>query len=571
MASVDLSLSGLASGFDWKTLVDQLAEVERAPQRLLQNEQSLLQQRNNAYTSIQTQLGILQNQVDILKDPSLFDSRLGASSDATIASTSAAAGAPLGSFTFLISQLASASRQTGAANVGAALSQTNDVSGLVLSNLGVTTAVNPGTFAVNGKQVTIATTDTLQQVFDQISTATGGTVTGSYDAATDKITLQSGAAVVLGSANDTSNFLQVAKLRNNGSGTITSATALGGLKTSGTLSTANFATAPEDGGSGAGQFKINGVLISWSASVDSLSNVLDRINSSGAGVVASYDAINDQVLLTNKTTGDVGVSMEEVTGNFLTATGLLGGTLTRGNDLEYTVNGGGTLVSRSNTITGDTSGIAGLSVTALKEGSVTISVSSDTDKIKQAITTFLDDYNKIQSLIDTQTASSTDAKGKVTAGLLANDRDASNIAAVLRATVYTQIEGLAGSLRHLDKLGIATSGDNNQLTLKDSAALEAALADNLGGVKALLTDSTNGITAKLSAFLERTIGEGGTLLTHRDSLARQISDIDTQVATMERVVQTNKLSMTARFVAMETAQAQISQQLAFLAKQTWGS
>ena len=30
MAGIDLSLSGLASGFDWKSFVDQMVQVERA-------------------------------------------------------------------------------------------------------------------------------------------------------------------------------------------------------------------------------------------------------------------------------------------------------------------------------------------------------------------------------------------------------------------------------------------------------------------------------------------------------------------------------------------------------------
>ncbi len=32
MAGIDLSVSGLASGFDWKSVVDQLTAVERQPQ-----------------------------------------------------------------------------------------------------------------------------------------------------------------------------------------------------------------------------------------------------------------------------------------------------------------------------------------------------------------------------------------------------------------------------------------------------------------------------------------------------------------------------------------------------------
>src|SRR6185369_1957867 len=100
-------------------------------------------------------------------------------------------------------------------------------------------------------------------VFAKISTATSGAVTGAYDSTTDKITLSSGSAIVLGSSADTSNFLQVAKLNNNGTSTVSSTYALGVVKQSTVLSAANLATTLSDGGSGAGKFKINGVTINF--------------------------------------------------------------------------------------------------------------------------------------------------------------------------------------------------------------------------------------------------------------------------------------------------------------------
>lgn len=571
MAGLDLGLSGLASGFDWKSLVEQLADVERTPQKRIASEQSTLQQRNNAYTSIKTQLSILENRVKALQESSLFDSRLSSVSDSKVATASAAAGAPLGTFAFVISQRATASQQRGTADIGKPLSATNDVSELTLSDAGFATPVTAGTFTVNGKQVALETTDTLQQVFDKISTATSGAVTGSYDSGTDKITLSGSGEIILGSATDTSNFLKLAKLHNNGTGTVSSSYQLGAIKSTVTLTAANFATTPNDGGAGQGQFKINGVTIDWKASSDSLANVIDRINKSGAGVVASYDSINDQVTLTNRSTGDVGIALEDVTGNFLAATGLSGGTLTRGNNLQYTVNGGPTLVSESNTITEDSSGIAGLSLTVLEEGSVNVSVNMDTAKIRTAVTDFIDAYNKAQSLIDTETASTTDAKGKVTAGTLSSESDAPEIASTLRSLAYAPISGLSGTLKQLDGLGITTSGQDNKLTLEDPEKLDDALANNLTGIKALFSDSSEGIATKLASYLDKTIGEEGTLITHQDNITKQIASMDTQISDLERVVQSNITSLTERFILMETTQARINQQLQFLQKQSFYS
>jgi len=561
---MDLGVSGLASGFDWRSLVDQLSEVERSPQRLLLQEQSQIEQRNTAYGSLRTQLSVLQNKVKVLQVPAIFSNRLTTVGDEDVLKAGVSAGAPLGSYQFNITQLATAAVRQGTTNIGARLSPTNDVSSLVLSEASFAKAVTAGTFSVNGRQVTVATADSLQDVFDKISTATGGSVTGSYNALTDRISLASAGEIVLGGANDTSNFLSVAKLTNNGTGAVASSSSLGAIKAGSALSAGNFGTAISDGGGGAGQFKINGVAINFNAGSDSLQNVIDRINSSSAGVTASYDPVNDRLSLTSKVTGDLGIGLEEVTGNFLAATGLGGGTLTRGKNLEYSLNGGGTLTSLSNTITGDSSGITGLAITAIKLGESTVDVSSDTASIRKAVTDFLDEFNKTQGLIDKETASSTDSKGVVKAGTLAGQSDANDLASRLRSLAFGAVAGLTGVVDRLSRLGIDTNGDNNNLTLKDTAELDDALLNHLDSVAELFTHETNGVAARLNTYLDDTVGDDGALEQRIDGLGKQSSNIDQQIADLERLVQANRQRMIDSFVKMEEAQAQINQQLQYL-------
>jgi flagellar hook-associated protein 2 len=561
----DLSLSGLASGFDWKSVVDQLTQIARTPEQRLRIDQNKILQRNNAYGSISTQMQVVKNHLDDLNDPTLFGARTAQVGDSTIASATADSDTALGTYTFNFTQLATAAARQGTSNAGAALNSSNDVSGLVLSNAAFASPITAGTITVNNKQITIDTSDTLKGVFDKISAATGGSVTGAYDASTDKITLSSASTITLGSATDTSNFLNAAQLGNNGTGTVTSRNTLGVVKQSGALNAANLTTAITDGGSGAGEFKINGVSISFSASSDSVSDVLKRINDSAAGVTATYDSVNDRFTLTNKTTGDIGIAIEDVTGNFLPATGISGGTLNRGKDLLYTINGGGQLVSHSNIITSDSSGLTGLSVTALKEGSsTTITVGADTTKMKKAITDFISEYNRAQSLIDSTTASSTDANGKVTAGLLAGESDAYSMASGLRSHLSG---GGTGPIKFLADLGIDGSGTDNTLTLSDASKLDDALANNLSAVKDFFTNSTTGLATKLASYVDKiTDTDTGLLKTKQDNLTKQSTTIDTQVSSMEKMVLANKDRLTAGFVAMETAQAKVNQQLQFLQK-----
>jgi flagellar hook-associated protein 2 len=563
-SSTALQLSGLASGIDWQSLITQLVAAERTPETAMQAQQTTLGQKNSAYQSIGTKLTTLNTDISTITATNFFDSRTTSVSAPAVASATASDGTAAGSYTFNISQLATAAAMQGATVAATPLSATNDVSGLVLTNAGFANPVTAGTFSVNGKTVTIAAGDTLQTVFNNISTATGGAVTASYNSATDEITLAGSGPIVLGSATDTSNFLQDAKLFNNGSPTITSTSALGGIKLVSNLSAANLATPISDGGSGNGAFMINGVTIDFNASTDSITNVLARINNSGAGVTATFDSVNNRFLLTNKTTGDMGISLQDVTGNFLAASGLSAGTLQRGNNLQYTINGGGTLTSQSNLITSDSSGLTGLSVTALGTGPTTITVGTDTAKISTAITNFVNDYNAVQNYITSQTASTTDSSGNFQAGLLTGDLDVEDLSDKLRQTLTAAPTGLTGAIKTLNDMGIISNGNDNTLSVSNTTALNNALATNLDAVKNLFTNATNGLATTLGTFLTNTTSDTGLLSTKEANFTKQTKDITASIAAMELKISDDQKRMTAEFVAMETAVSSINSQKQFL-------
>ena len=58
------------------------------------------------------------------------------------------------------------------------------------------------------------------------------------------------------------------------------------------------------------------MAIDFNASTDTINSVLQTINDSAAGVTATFDASNNQFQLTNTTTGDVGISLQDVTRQF---------------------------------------------------------------------------------------------------------------------------------------------------------------------------------------------------------------------------------------------------------------
>jgi flagellar hook-associated protein 2 len=475
----------------------------------------------------------------------------------------------LGSYTFNIQHLATVAQINGATNVSQAISPDGDLSNITIGAAGFSTPITAGTFTINGAQVTIASTDSLQQVFDNIASATNNTVTASYNSNTDEITLTSDPSqeIILGSAADTSNFLQVTQLFNNGTGSISSNSALGSVQLGGTISGADLATPITDGGSGAGQFKINGVAINYNASTDSIQNVLDRINDSTAGVTATYDTLNDRFVLANKTTGDVGISMQDVTGNFLQATGLSGGALQHGQNLVYTLNGNAQqLVSQSNTITQSSSSIAGLSVTAAQAGIATMTVSNDTNKVSTAIQQFVTDYNAVQTAISSQQIVTTAADGTVTPGTLTADQTANGVASSLRSLVGSLVPGLSGAVSMLSALGIQSNGQDNTLSV-DTDTLNDSLVNNLDDVQAFFSDPTNGMATQLNNYLTDTIGDNGTLTNHQASLTQQSNDINTQISNLEVKITADTQHWTSEFQAMEQAEEQANQELTYLSEQ----
>jgi flagellar hook-associated protein 2 len=565
--STTTQLTGLASGLDWRTLVDKLMAAERIPETKLRKQQTTYQQQSNALDNFKTRLTDLQTSINALQNS---DSTYAART-ATVATDSgwtatAAAGADAGTYQIDVTQLATRTQRLGAADVGGHLSATPNVSGLTIGTLPIGATITEGEFTVNGARVSVAKTDSLQDVFNRISTATGGTVTASYDPATDKVKLSSGSEIVLGSANDTSNFLTSFQLFNNGTKDVISPRALGVVSVSAAIINANLkAAVTAVDGSGNGTFKVNGVEIGYNLNTDSLQSIISKVNASSAGVTAAFDKSNDRFVMTNKTTGDVGLAISEAPGGLLEALGLNStSTLARGANAQFTVDGGQTRTSTSNTLDESVTGIAGLSVTATSETRQSVTVATDNSGLGNLVKDFMSKFNAVQAFVDTATKTSTSAKGEVTSAILAGNHEISDISSALRRMVFSSVPGLTGTVQRLEGMGIDFQGTTSQLQIKNSATFDAALRDQPDAVKTLFTDSTNGLVTKLDAYLTQTVGTNGTLATQTAKLQKQSSGIDDQIATMERRLAQEQAQLEQSFVQMEQAQSQLQSQLASL-------
>jgi len=559
-----LQLSGLVSGFDWKSFVDEMITYERSPATTMQAEISTNQLKLTSLSGIQTRVGDLRAAAKALNSDGVFDSRSASASDSGW-SASATSGTPAGSYAFNLVRRATASTWNGAADIGSPLAASADVSGLTLASLGTALAPTAGEFTVDGKRVAVALSDSLQEVFDKISAATGGAVTAAYDPAADRVTLAGSGPVVLGSVTDSSNLLSALRLANNGTANVTSSARLGAASTGATLANARLATAVTAvDGAGKGSFSLNGVSIDYNVNTDTLASVVSRINASAAGVTASFDPLGDRLTLVNNSTGDLGVALDEAAGGLLGALGLTpasGATLTRGLDAQFTVNGGATLTSKSNTLGAEAHGIAGLSVTPDEAGAATVTVANNTALMRTRINTFISTFNSLQDYIDNQTKV-TSANGKVTSATLGDNREVQNWAAQLRSAVFNAVPGLEGAIARLDHLGIDFNGTSSTLAIKDSAKLEAALAQKPDQVSAFFRQASTGFSARLESLFTSYVGsfgDTGLLAGQRTNLTNRNAALTQQISDLDRRLEQRRAQLETGFIAMEKAQSTIKQ------------
>ncbi|MEA2458974.1 MAG: flagellar hook-associated protein 2 [Thermoleophilaceae bacterium] len=112
MASSTQSISGLASGIDTSSIIDQLMSIERAPQTRLKTQLSVSDARKQVLTDIQTRLKNLQLAAQDLKSPTLWLNTQSLDvNDTTKVAASRTASAGTGSYQLTVSQLARGSQR----------------------------------------------------------------------------------------------------------------------------------------------------------------------------------------------------------------------------------------------------------------------------------------------------------------------------------------------------------------------------------------------------------------------------------------------------------------------------
>lgn len=350
------------------------------------------------------------------------------------------------------------------------------------------------------------------------------------------------------------------------------------------------------------KFTINSVAFEFSAD-DSLSTIMNRVNSSDANVTLSYSSISDKFTLTSNTTGiGENILIEETEGNLMSAFGL---TADAGAEMEYGKNAvlyynGTKIIRSSNRFQIDGIDIELMSTTEIGADPINITMKSDSGALVEPIKQFVEDYNAMIDLInglvkekvytdyppltDEQKEEMTDTQiknweEKAKSGLLRGDQALISIASKLHTAIISPIEASGISL---NELGITSAGytENGKLKI-DEVKLNKALAEKPFEIRELFA-SDDGIGTKVNNIITdaiRTTGPKGTRGTLTEIAGIDLTTSDTENNITDTISRTNKTidSLTTRltkeetrlwrqFTTMETVLQQLNTQSSIIAQ-----
>lgn len=296
------------------------------------------------------------------------------------------------------------------------------------------------------------------------------------------------------------------------------------------------------------------------AADDTLETIVEKINDEGrygtASILANDDGTHSLVIRSNRG-GEAGRLAINTDG-----LGLSLKTNSRGQDALIAMSTDGAserFLSSSDGVFEDEATGVNLTLKALSETPINVSVKDNPDAVVNSAKTFVKQYNKLVDKLDSLTFYDQEEQ-KV--GLLFGSTEALRI-----ETGYTRL--LSGKLRNegdiesLRGVGISFT-DQGKLKL-DSAALKEAMAENPDDVETFFADEDTGLAHRLSDLADRIAGEGTSLLLNRsDTLGKQIQRNASRVESMNERLESERQRLLKQYYRMEEAIAKIQSNQSYI-------
>jgi flagellar hook-associated protein 2 len=204
----------------------------------------------------------------------------------------------------------------------------------------------------------------------------------------------------------------------------------------------------------------------------------------------------------------------------------------------------------------------------------------DPEAVKTKVQAFVDQYNStidfIRGKLDEKTVPKPTTDADVRKGVLFNDTQLNGVLRQMRNMISDKIGALPGTVKSMGDIGVSTgtasggksSADALAGKLKlDTAKLTDALTNKRLDVKSFLTDTTNGIAAKLNAYLDPLAKSDGAVDKRAKQTGDEIKGIDSQLLVMEDRLTAKSDRLKAQFAKMEAAMAQSQTQSSWLSAQ----
>lgn len=588
----EITFSGLASGMDTSSWIKALVSIKQQSVTKLQKSKSTVETSSNVLSTIKSKVTTLRSSIEKFTDAKfgssfdLFSKNKVTTSKDSVVTANVTADAAKQNFDVIVNKLATATKATS--NLGSSALINGDTKFADLA--GGKAKTGSLSLYVDGekKEINIEEEDTVDDILNKIVDAGGTTRTsGSWSGGTwnpptttnnvnatvqdGKIVISgnNGKEVVLGASSDESNFVKVMGLVKDAD--------TGSYESSSKISSVNTSSKIMEAFSGLkdGTFKIGNAEFTIDENT-TIKGLISKINSSeDAGVSAYWDASQSELVLTSKTEGAFNINIEKGTSNFTdlfgyttTTTDRWGNSTTKlkdqqlGDYAELTINGT-ILISSSNTVTSEISGIEGLTLTlnsvskADESGTInpsTVKVEQDSDALLDAAKSFVTAYNEAISNIDDNTSYG-DA--------LYGDSALTSLRTNLRRTATASIDD--GTMKLLSDIGITTGKANNSTsttgvnTLQiDEDKFKEALAKNPEAVKSLLvgdnkgTSTSGGVMNKLEKIVEDSLDVStGYFDAKSKSLSSKIKSLENSITSAQSRVDAYQARLEKQFSNME--------------------
>ncbi|OZB74773.1 MAG: hypothetical protein B7X37_04550 [Halothiobacillus sp. 14-55-98] len=332
---------------------------------------------------------------------------------------------------------------------------------------------------------------------------------------------------------------------------------------------------------GAGTLDITAGTSAFSVSVastDTLSTVRDKINAAtgNQGVQASIINVDDgaggttsKLVLTASNTGTangISISAVDSDGNNTDTTGLsvLASNnltqITAAQDAKIKIDGM-SITSASNTISTAINGLT-LTLNKAQVGTPTgLEITTDNSTVTAALQNLVTKYNAYQKTYASLTSYDQTSNS---AGPLLGDSTATSTNRSLRSLFGNNFATGSTSVQNLADIGLQI--DSKGVMTLDTTKLDAALASDPTAVKSMLSDSTNGLTAKVDAVLNPYLQFSGVFDSRSQSINNQLQTITQQQSNLQNRLDQYQKSLMAQFTAMDSYVAQMNQSLSFLSK-----